>query len=326
MARVAPAKRELVKNLVREMDSSGVVGVLNISGIPAPQFQDMRRKLQGKAKIHVTKNNLIRIALKEASGRKTGLEKLSEMVAGQSAVVLASINPFKLFREMESTKTKAPAKGGEIAPDDIWVREGETSFKPGPVVGELQKAGIPAAIDRGKVVIKKDKLLVKKGDKIPRDVAQMLTRLEIFPMIVGLDLRGAYEGGTLFPRDILSFDDAKLRADVALAGSQVFGLAMRLAYPTKATINALLSRAHQQALSLSVRSGFPVKETTGLLLAQAQGHMFALASRVPAALDDELKSKLSSAPPPASEGGEEKKKGEKVSEEEAATGLGSLFG
>src|SRR5207245_2425322 len=85
----------------------------------------------------------------------------SETIEGQTAVVTADIDPFRLFKELEATKSRAPARGGEVAPEDLWVRAGETPFKPGPVVGELQKAGIPAAIERGKVVIRQDKLLVK---------------------------------------------------------------------------------------------------------------------------------------------------------------------
>src|SRR5439155_984135 len=88
-------------------------------------------------------------------------------IEGQTAVVTADINPFRLFKELEATKTRAPARGGEIAPEDLWVRAGETPFKPGPVVGELQKAGVPAAIERGKVVIRQDKLMVRAGQRIP---------------------------------------------------------------------------------------------------------------------------------------------------------------
>ena len=58
------------------------------------------------------------------------------------------------------------------------IKQGDTSFKPGPIVGELQKVGIPAAIESGKVVIKSDKLLVKEGETISAEVAQMLTKLE----------------------------------------------------------------------------------------------------------------------------------------------------
>src|SRR5436309_8953437 len=236
MAHVAAYKQESVKALVQEFERSPVIGIVNIRGIPAPQIQAMRKRLTGRAKLTVSKNNLLRIALKEAAGKKTGLDGLVDVIADQTAVVTADMTPFRLYKEMEATKTKAPARGGERAPEDIWVREGDTPFKPGPIVGELQKAGVPAAIERGKVVIKKDKLLVKAGDKIPRDVAQVLTRLEIYPLTVGLDLRGAYEAGTVFGRDVLTIDDTTVRADLSLAGRQAFNLSIFAGYPTKQTV------------------------------------------------------------------------------------------
>src|SRR3989442_4295374 len=193
-------------------------------------MQAMRKKLYGRAKLMVSKNNLLRIALKEAASAKKGLDGLTDVFGHRPGAGTAQINPCRLFKEKEATKTKAPARGGERAPEDIWVYEGDTPFKPGPIVGELQKAGVPAAIERGKVVIKKDKLLVKAGDKIPRDVAQVLTRLEIYPLTVGLDLRGAYEAGTVFGRDGLTIDDATVRADLSLAGRQAFNLSILSGY------------------------------------------------------------------------------------------------
>ena len=151
--------------------------------------------------------------------------------------------------------------GGEVAPADIWVREGETPFKPGPIVGELQKAGVPAAIEKGKVVVKKDKLLVKSGDRIPRDVASALTRLEILPLIVGLDLRTAYEGGQLYGRDALAVDDVKVRADMVAAIRGAIGLSLSAGYPTKFTIPLLIGKAHRGAVGVAVAAGFPTKET-----------------------------------------------------------------
>ncbi len=72
------------------------------------------------------------------------------------------------------------------------------------------------------------------------------------------------------------------------------------------------------------------------MLAKANVQMLSLASKVPAALDDELKSNLDNASKPsggASGGASEpkkdekkEKKEEKVSEAEAAAGLGALFG
>src|SRR5207245_10973186 len=139
-------------------------------------------KLSGRDTITVAKNNLLRLSLQQASEKKPELVKLSDTIEGQTAVVTADINPFRLFKELEATKTRAPARGGEIAPEDLWVRAGETPFKPGPVVGELQKAGVPAAIERGKGVSKQDKPVVKAGRRMPRDVAHQLGRLERLPL------------------------------------------------------------------------------------------------------------------------------------------------
>ena len=331
MAHVSPAKKALVETLVKEFGQSQVVGIVNIQGIPAAQFQKMRRKLRDKINLRVTKSNLLAIALDQASAQKAGLDKLKDVISGQTAVVTANVNPFKLFKEMESTKTKAPAKGGEIAPDDIWVMEGETPFKPGPVVGDLQKAGIPAAIEKGKVIVKKDKLLVPKGEKIPRLTAQALTRLEIFPITVGLDLRGAYEGGIVYGRDVLAIDEAKIMADIQLAGLRAFNLSINAGYPTKGTIQPMLGVAHTNALNLAVNAGIATKESVPLILAKARAHMLALASLAPGALDDELKKTMSQAPPPPkADGGKEEEKEEKKeetkTEDEAAAGLSTLFG
>jgi large subunit ribosomal protein L10 len=320
MAHVSPRKKELVEKLVKEFGQSQVIGIVNIHGIPAAQFQKMRRKLRGKVNLRVTKSNLLAIALEQAATQKAGIDKLKTAISGQSAVVTANINPFRLFKEMESTKTKAPAKGGDVAPDDIWIHEGETPFKPGPVVGDLQKAGIPAAIEKGKVVIKKEKLLVPKGEKIPRLTAQALTRLEIFPMTVGLDLRGAYEDGMFYGRDVLAIDEAKVMADFQTAGLRAFNLSVNIGYPTKSTIRPMLGKAHTDALNLAVNAGILTKQSLPLILAKAKASMLALASLASVDVSAEKKSVPSGQPPEAKpEGGKvEKKKGKK--EEKKGTG------
>ena len=118
MAHIAPRKLEVVKGLVQEFERSPVIGIVNIRGIPAPQFQAMRKRLLGRVTLKVSKNNLLRIALKEAASKKKGLDGLADVVQDQTAVVTAQINPFRLYREMEATKTSAPARGGDSRASD----------------------------------------------------------------------------------------------------------------------------------------------------------------------------------------------------------------
>src|SRR3989442_1626083 len=109
MAHVALYKKQLVEALATRCAQARVVGIANIHGIPAPQFQAIRKKLTGRATITVAKNNLLRLALQQASEKKPDLVKLSDTIEGQTAVVTADINPFRLFKELEATKTRAPA-------------------------------------------------------------------------------------------------------------------------------------------------------------------------------------------------------------------------
>ncbi len=353
MAEVAvqTKKVQLVEDLRGKLLGSRVIALANVSGIPGPQMQRIRAKLRGKVELQVVKNRLLLRAIGEAARDREGIDGLQGLVEGQVALVLTDSNPFRLFKELEATKTKAPAKGGEVAPGDIVVQEGDTPFKPGPVVGDLQRAGIPAAIEKGKVVIKKEKLLVEKGKRIPVEVAQAIARLGIFPMTVGLDIRGVFEDGTLFTRDVLAVDEEAIRRDLATAAGNALRLSMGLAFPTRATIAPLLADAHRRALSLGMVASYPTKELIPLFLSRAHGQLMTLASRVPDALDDELRALIGSPPKveepkkeepkkeepkkeepkkeePKKEEERAPKKEEKDSddEEEAAAGLGSLFG
>ena len=68
-----------------------------------------------------------------------------------------------------------PARGGEIAPEDILVKKGETPFKPGPIVSEFQRAGLPAAIEKGKIIRKH----LAKGSKLKVKVAYQKAMQEV---------------------------------------------------------------------------------------------------------------------------------------------------
>jgi large subunit ribosomal protein L10 len=282
MAHVPKWKESRVEILTNILVNSPVIGIIDIGGIPAIQLQQIRAGLPAGSQLVVTKNTLMRLALFRAAKKCKNIDELSDSLDGQRGIITADMNPFRLFRAMEATKTKAPARGGEEAPDDIEIKEGDTPFKPGPIVGELQKAGFPAAIERGKVVIKKDKVLVKKGDRIPRDVAKLITRLEIYPMTVGLNLLASFEDGMIYKRDVLDVDVEQYMRDMELAHTHAFNLAMFSGYPTDMTIRPMLANAHQNAFNLAFNTEFPTSETLHLLLGKAQDQALALASHLPA--------------------------------------------
>ena len=333
MAHVAAWKKDIVDELVKEMTEKPVVAVVDMAGIAGQQIQSMRAGLRAHAKLKMTKNNLMLLAIDEAAKQKPGLEALKENIDGQCAIIATDLNPFKLFRQLESTKTAAPAKPGEIAPEDIIVHQGPTPFGPGPIIGELQKLGLPASIDGGKIVVKKDTTLVKKGEPVPANVAAMLPKLEILPMIVGLDLKAAYEDGTIYHRDVLDVPEDYYKNMFATAAFNARALGVAIAFPTTETITPLITKAFREALGLSIAAAIPTKDNIKMLLSKADAQMLSVASAANYS-HDSIAARLSSvaaAAPAAAEAPKEEAKQdveeeEEVSEEEAAAGLIALFG
>ena len=276
MVHVSEWKYREVKELTDFLTTNKVIGIVEIGGIPAPQMQQMRRNLHGTAVIRSAKNNLIQRALDDAEKQVKGIASLKESVAGQTAVIATDMSPFKLFAQIKSTRTMAPARGGETATLDIEVKAGDTPFKPGPIVGELQKVGIPAAIQEGKVIIRSDKVIVPQGEKIPIDVAQMLTRLEIFPIEIGMNLHAVFENGSIFKSDVLDIDIDEIIGKMKQASINAYNLAIEAGWFTELTIQPLLIKAHNDALTLAIEQGIINKETIKKLISKAHVSMLTL--------------------------------------------------
>lgn len=332
MAHVAQWKKDYVDNLLKNISGKKVIGLVKINNIPATQLNQMRRKLdESNIFFKVSKKTILKIVLDNLKSDYPELDALKDHIDGQVAVVAGDINPFKMYMELTSTMMPMAAKGGEIAPDDIWVRKGETPFKPGPIISELASAGIPAAIDKGKVVIKTDKLLVKKGEVIPKSTAFGLTKLEIYPLEVGLSTLAMYEDGIVFTPDDLDIDMDEFINSIIVSHQQAMNLALHAGYASPATIEPLITKAHRDAKALALEAGILTPETVGDIIAKAHAEMMALTAVLDQdALDDELKgisSQAQATATPVEEVKDDSKNDEnKDDEEEAAAGLGALFG
>jgi large subunit ribosomal protein L10 len=184
-------------------------------------------------------------------------------------MIFANDNPFKLFKQLEKTKTKMAAKPGETAPEDIIIEKGPTSFKPGPIVGELQQAGIPAAIEGGKVKIRETRVVVKKGAVISAKVAAVLIKMGIKPMDVGLALQAAFHEGQMYEPSVLAIDEAKILGQLQLAGQQAFNLSVNAAIPTKETMAPILTKAVRDARGLAIEASVYEKDVIDAIIGKA---------------------------------------------------------
>ena len=273
VAHVAQYKKEIVSELVHLIKSNPIIAVVNMENLPAPQLAAMRAQLRDKCTITMTKRRLMKIAFESAKSSKKDIEKLESHLVGMPALIFTKEDPFKLSKTLQKSKSSAPAKAGQTAPRDIMVNKGTTSFAPGPIIGELALAGIKSGVEGGKVAIKEDTVVVRSGEKIKPKVAEILTRLGVQPMEVGLDLVAVYENGVIYGREVLSIDESEFKKRITNASRWALNLANYISYPTKETIKMLIGKAHNDAKSLGVAQNIFDKGIIDLLLGKAQREM-----------------------------------------------------
>jgi len=339
MAHVAEWKKKEVEELAKLIKSHPVVALVDVAGVPAYPLSKMRDNLRGKALLRVSRNTLIKLALERAAEElnRPDLKKLIDHVQGGAGILVTEMNPFKLYKLLEKSKTPAPAKPGVPVPKDVVIPAGPTSIAPGPLVGEMQALGIPARIEKGKVSIQKDYTVLKAGEVITEQLARILNALGIEPLEAGLNLLAAYEDGIVYTPSVLAVDEEEYINMIQRAYTQAFNLSVNTAYPTKQTIEAIIQKAYLGAKNVAVEAGYVTADTIGEVIGRAVRAVLLIAGFLPEdLLDEKMKNVLNSmasaataaqqTPEAKVEEEEEEEEEEEASEEEALAGLGALFG
>ncbi|MBI4210346.1 MAG: 50S ribosomal protein L10 [Candidatus Diapherotrites archaeon] len=243
-----------------------VIAVADITYFPAALFQQIRKKLHGRAVVRVSKTKVIRKALAE-SGRD---KSIADFAKSNCAVIFTGMNPFELFGFLKKNKGKVPAKVGAIAGEDISIPAGDTGLPPGPALSDLKAAGLKVAVQGATIAIMEDKVVTKAGQAVTAPVAGTLAKLNIMPFKVGMKLVAALEAGQLFKAEVLDIDADEMFAKFVGAHRSAFNLAFNAAIANSATIELLLSKSFRDAKAVALEGGIMNAATIGGLLAKAE--------------------------------------------------------
>lgn len=249
---VTEFKKKTVKELVGNMKTYSVIGLVDLHKTPSKQLQAIRKELRGNAEIKMAKKTLLALAVKETG--KKGLEKLLELNVNKPTMIFSNINPFKLYRLLEANQSPTYAKGGDVAPKNIVIPEGPTKLPAGPAIGELQRAKIPAVVKEGKIHVSKKTVIAKRGSTITPEVANVLKKLDIQPMTVGVNLVAAWEEGFVYGKDVLSVSTEEYISNLQQAHMNAINLAVNIGFVTKGVVEIMLQRAYREAMALQEKT------------------------------------------------------------------------
>ena len=269
-----------VDEITKLINQHKIVGIASLQKVRAPQLQAFKKNLAGTVLMRVIKNKLMKMAIENCKD-KPDLKKLEEHLEGSNVYLFTDLNPFNLALTLERGKVKTTAKSGDIAAFDVVVPSGSTGQPPGPIISQLNAAGLPTRIESGSVWVSRDTLVVRKGEVIDERLASVLSKLGIKPVESGLAMSFVYDDGLIITRDQLRIDVDKTKQSIGSAQAEAFALSLSIAYPTTDSITALLQVAHREAYALSINAAAPTKDTIGDLIRKAHTEMLSLSSRLP---------------------------------------------
>ncbi len=242
-------KAELIEKLVREIPNYRSLIISPIVGLPSSQLQKMRKLLKDE-KIMVMKNVILKKTVEKLKENFEGIEKLLDYINESFAIILSNKDAFELALMLTKNRVPAKPKPGQIAEKDVTLEPGPTDIPAGPMISEFGKIGVKVGVEKGKIAIKEKATIVKKGEKINEELANVLAKLDISVMSIGLKIKAAYDikEKKFYPSITIDVDETVEK--IKQANSDALCLAFNIAYPCKESIKLLLNKASIEAQAL----------------------------------------------------------------------------
>lgn len=260
MERKVPQKKiNEVKKLIEKIKEAKTLMIISIKSLPSKQFQDIKKSIRKDVSIQVAKKNILTRVVKGLN--KESALALEKYIKENCAFAMSDIEGFELAGLLYNKKTPVFAKTGQIAPNDIEVKDGPTDLVPGPAISELGALGIQISVENGKIAIKSPKVIVKQGQEISEGAASILQKLNIQPFSVGLEPIAIYDIGTEKIYTDIKIDSESAINELKLSTAKALGFAQKIGYYCKETIGYFLSKANAEAVTLSKK--FQNAETGG---------------------------------------------------------------
>jgi large subunit ribosomal protein L10 len=273
-----PKKKTQMYQQLQELPKKySVLALVRMEKVRGSQLLPLRKKLQGEVEIVSIKDKVAKLAFEKAG--ITGVDKLSEKIAGQCVFMFTNMSPFKLNVLLGKNKVMLFARGGDTASMDVVIPPKNTGIAPGPMLTDFKENNIPTKIDQGTIWIMKETIPVKKGEPISEKLAGLLTKLDIKAIEAGIVLNSALENGLVYEQEEMIIDLEKFRNDLAQAHQEAISLSIEAAYITADNIEQVLAKAAQSARSVSTEAGYLTEDTKEQVLQKAHGQAQGVASK-----------------------------------------------
>lgn len=218
-------------------------------------MHQIRVALRGKGVVVMGKNTMVRRALRSILTEYPQFERLLPHVRGNIGFVFTSTDLKEVRDLITENKVAAPARAGAFAPLNVTIPAGNTGMEPGKT-SFFQALGIPTKISRGTIEIVNDVQVVTAGTRVGASEATLLNLLNISPFTFGMTVVQIFDGGNVFPPDVLDVSEKELLDRFFSGVSTIASISLALNYPTLVSVTHSLVNAYKNLLAVSIATEY----------------------------------------------------------------------
>lgn len=279
--KIAQWKKESVGEIQGLLSKYPVIAAADLTKVRSSQIHELRKRLRERVTMIVAKNNLLRKSVEHGGSKGGKLGEFFKDLTGSNILLFSELNPYSLIILLDKSKVRVPAKGGDIATNEIVIPAGNTGLPPGPVISEFGEIKVKTKIEGGSIWVAVDSVVARKGDMITMKMASVLSKLGLKPIEAGLSLTMAFDNGTILRAEDLAFDLPSYKNDLITAINDALNLSTEAGYITTENAPRILVKGMKEALALAGEAGFLEEGTIEYVLKRAIANATILEQKIP---------------------------------------------
>ena len=229
--------------------------ILNIEKVKAIQFSNIMRELPSGFKTLFAKNKILKMVLKELDAEK--YKELIDSVKGNVLLLFFDgVSPREAYTVSRKHFRAAPAVAGNIATKNIVIPAGPTGLAP-EKISIFQAAKINTKINKGKIDLISDHVLVPEGQPVGISDANLLNLLGIMPFEFSMEIEKVFENGEIYTKNILLIDEECIEQLMKETVASVAAFSLGAGFVSEASIpyeiNAAYKECEQMLLGVGIK-------------------------------------------------------------------------
>jgi large subunit ribosomal protein LP0 len=253
--------------------------LVQINNISADQIHQTRRELRAVGSLMLMgKNTLIKKVIESRirepmeGDRRVDEKKstwfnvdywatLKDELNGNVAIIFTNGDFSTIKSIYEQHQREAPARAGQIAQCDVFIKPGSTGLDP-KQTAFFQQLNIPTKIVKSMIEIVSETKVVGKGDIVEPSHQVLLEKLHIKPFSYKLQAVSVIDHGKIFSAKVLDISTKDILARYAGVLNNVAAVGLQIGYPTLVSVRQSIMNSFKNlvAVTFETEVTFPQAE------------------------------------------------------------------